>query len=732
MCALFGIWKSQYAYVPLDHSLPIKRMKYILNESKPAYIITTVDDLNEQVMEACAEANVPVLLYDGLLKQECDQTECSVLGNKQPDPLLAVLYTSGSSGKPKGVKIRTANLVNRLNWQWELMPPQETDVGCHKTSLLFVDSLTEILSSLLKGVSVVIPPSGSQFNVELLLETIQRYRVTHLVLVPTLLKMIIAYISTNDEARYMLGNVHHLVSSGEILSPDLATQCIGILSKGSTLWNFYGSTETTGDTTYEKFTCLAEIRTKTVNGCLSIGKPIYNATILLLDESDNVVHEGEVGEVCVLGDPVADGYIGGEASDSFKFWNRDDGSTSILYLTGDLGMMSPKGLILLGRKDTVIKIRGQRINLKEVDTVLTATNLVKESVTQNIHSEKSDKYDVVCLYTEVHNDSTDNHKEMLEDKLKQHLTCMLPSFVTVNLCLVDEMPKLPSGKVDMQALKDIWHLKCKEREKKRFRMNTINIIDIIANNLDVNPNEINADSTLVDIGMNSFSMTMIAVDLIKAGYEIKFGDVISCKTIGEVIELANRCQNDTDEKDGEDQGNKNTISIDSKEYQVKSVSSLSKEKQDALIIMMSKSFTAKNPLDVMAGTKVEEFEKFLQGFWEETLSDDLSFCIENSKGEILAASISLDIKTEMEPQHTFDHVLQINVDVEKPIRDSVLASGERWVDSLLSAADVTLDDDVALALMMELEKELLRIAKERGYHGIITVNSHPVTMVNIV
>ena len=122
----------------------------------------------------------------------------------EDNPLVCVLYTSGSTGVPKGVRLRSVNIMNRLEWYWRLFPFGDDDIGCHKTSLLFVDSLTEILSCVLKVIPLQICDSETVSRVDKMIESLHKYKVTRLVVVPSLLKAILDISEMNNTAEHLL------------------------------------------------------------------------------------------------------------------------------------------------------------------------------------------------------------------------------------------------------------------------------------------------------------------------------------------------------------------------------------------------------------------------------------------------------------------------------------------------------------------------------------------------
>ncbi|MFV8347163.1 amino acid adenylation domain-containing protein [Flavobacterium sp. ZB4P13] len=222
--ALLGVLKSGAAYIPIDPSYPEERIAYIESDSN-ANIIVDNKELSK------------------FLETRNDYSNENLEYVNQSSNLICCIYTFGSTGLPKGVKISNDNLNNRLNWMWQKFPFERNEVGCITTSIGFVDHLWELFGPLLKGIKTVIYSKETLLNFNVLLEKLIQDKITRIVLVPTLLKNILEYI---DENNIQLIHLKYWTSSGEKLSMSLVHQFYKIFKKHKLL-NIYGSTEVTAD-----------------------------------------------------------------------------------------------------------------------------------------------------------------------------------------------------------------------------------------------------------------------------------------------------------------------------------------------------------------------------------------------------------------------------------------------------------------------------------------------------
>ena len=241
--SLLAVFKLGAAYLPLDPAFPSNRVAHILDDAKPAMLVTSSAVLADAHFDQLVH-ELPVYRYDSdeQLGDSCQ------LPQPTGQDLAVVLYTSGSTGVPKGVRLTHRNIFHRLTWQWRTFPFIADEICCFKTALTFVDSIAEIWAPLLKAVPIVVVPKIITQNPEAFVATLESHRVTRLVLVPSLLSAILNFVGGSKSPSRPLQHLRLWVCSGEVLPPQLLRQFFQHFD-GQKVCNFYGSTEITGDVT---------------------------------------------------------------------------------------------------------------------------------------------------------------------------------------------------------------------------------------------------------------------------------------------------------------------------------------------------------------------------------------------------------------------------------------------------------------------------------------------------
>lgn len=277
--SLLAIFKTGAAYLPLDPSFPADRVAHILKDAEPVLLLTSGSILQASGFQSVVvDCNVPV--FDLENKEDNDQETIGHEPQETKDgtTLAAVLYTSGSTGTPKGVRLQHQTILNRLKWQWRTFPFGPDEVCCFKTALTFVDSIAEIWAPLLIGQPVEIVAKAVTQDTQRFIDLLDRCKISRLVLVPSLLKAILALLKSEAGSRTErnLEPLKMWVCSGEILTGELLLDFYDCFSAGTVICNFYGSTEVMGDVTFATFKSRDDVLAALLDDKVPIGIRIQN------------------------------------------------------------------------------------------------------------------------------------------------------------------------------------------------------------------------------------------------------------------------------------------------------------------------------------------------------------------------------------------------------------------------------------------------------------------------
>ncbi|GGZ27237.1 hypothetical protein GCM10007049_20010 [Echinicola pacifica] len=345
--ALLAIAKSGNTYIPLDGQLPAERVNHILKDSQAAAVITS------RSLKEGLEGNLQ-LLEVSKLQEEATKKEASTPNVKvDTDAAAYILYTSGSTGLPKGVLVSHRNLCNTLYYMRRKLRIDSDDKVLSITSISFDVAQIELFCLLIGGGTVIMADHDMAKDGRLLLKALKDHQITRLFSTPATYQMLIQ-VGWNSPLPLKI------MSGGEPFSKPLAKQLLGLCKE---VWNAYGPTETTILSTAKLF--------ETEEDYDSIGQPIGNTEIYLLDPQKRLLPISKQGEIYIAGEGVTIGYLNNPAQTQEAFVESPSLPGKRLYKTGDMGAFKPNGeLRCLGRIDHQVKIRGNRVELGEIELLL--------------------------------------------------------------------------------------------------------------------------------------------------------------------------------------------------------------------------------------------------------------------------------------------------------------------------------------------------------------------------
>ncbi|MBW4537639.1 MAG: amino acid adenylation domain-containing protein [Myxacorys chilensis ATA2-1-KO14] len=436
--ALLGILKAGGAYVPLDPAYPQERLAFMMNDAQITVLLT-----RSHLANTLPKHSAKCVCLDTDWDVICQAGEQNFTRTITADHLAYVLYTSGSTGTPKGVMGLHRGAVNRLNWN--PYPFTSDDIYCQKTSLNFVDSVWEIFAPLLHGIRSVILPDSAVKDPLQFVQMLAEQQVTRLVLVPSLLRVL---LETIPDLHDRLPKLQYWVSSGEALTIELCQHFRQQMPR-HILINLYGSSEVAADVTWH------DTSTNSFSDCVPIGRAIANTQIYILDRHLQPVPIGVTGELYIAGAGLAKGYWNRPELTAEKFISnpfRAQNEQSRLYRTGDLGYFLPNGEVkFLGRSDHQVKLRGIRIETREIESWINQHPFIQESVV--IAREDSPGTSHLIAYVVSRLGQQQSVEPSLSDVLRNFLSEKLPEYmVPIAFILLEVFPLTPNGKINRRAL----------------------------------------------------------------------------------------------------------------------------------------------------------------------------------------------------------------------------------------------------------------------------------------
>ncbi|MCC5615049.1 amino acid adenylation domain-containing protein [Nostoc sp. CHAB 5836] len=428
---ILAILKAGGVYIPLDPSYPVERLNFMLSDSQASVLIS-----HQEISEKLSLSSAKTVCLDIYKDEIAQESPENLINISKADNLAYIIYTSGSTGTPKGVLGTHRGTVNGLHWLWKTYPFTPGEVCCQKTAISFVDSVWEIFAPLLKGIPTVIISNATVLDPQLFIEALAHYKVTRIILVPSLLRLL---LDNYSHLTKKLSPVKLWITSGEALSIKLAKNFQELMPFAK-LINLYGSSEVSANATYYDTSLLSDQANS-----VPIGRPIDNSQVYVLNHDLQPTPIGVFGELYIGGDGLAKGYLHRLELTQERFIDNPFVYQTKIYKTGDLGRYLNDGNIeYLGRYDEQVKIRGFRVELSEITTAITQHSDVQESVVIANNDTQENQSLIAYIVTDKH-DITAQLWTYLQQKLP---TYMLPSaFVVLNA-----LPLTPNGKVDKRSL----------------------------------------------------------------------------------------------------------------------------------------------------------------------------------------------------------------------------------------------------------------------------------------
>ena len=436
--AMIASLKIGGIYAILDPDSPVERLRKILSTCRPRFLFAETEFTN-RLAEVTSELQVEVVDKDNPIEDLDDDNlpeTCSVTGSDA----AYIMFTSGSTGFPKGAVMTHANVLNLIDWSRETFSITTDDVLTNVNPLYFDNSVFDFYSSLFTGATLV-PFSKSEVSEpRLLVEKIDEAKCTLWFSVPSLL-MFLQTMKAADGKH--LTPIRRFIFGGEGYPKAKLKSLYDAYSPTSDLFNVYGPTECT---------CICSCYKISANdfddlqGLPPLGHIASNFDFLILDDNDEEVPRGEIGELCLLGPNVGKGYYNDPERTALAFVQnpRNKAFPEVTYKTGDLVRLNPEDgkLYICGRKDDQIKHMGYRIELGEIETALHCLDDVSEAAV--FHTNVNGLSRIVAVVA---------GREFDANRIRLDLKQIIPAYMVPSVFHREEvLPKNPNGKVDRRYL----------------------------------------------------------------------------------------------------------------------------------------------------------------------------------------------------------------------------------------------------------------------------------------
>ncbi len=439
MVGLLGIMRAGGAYLPVDPAYPLGRRRFMIEDSGARFLLSQGRFLNFPEV-GCPIVDLESGPWGDATSMDAEFPEASCPGSHGPLDLAYVIYTSGSTGNHKGALIEHRSIVNRLHWMQKAYPLSSGDVILQKTPFTFDVSVWEFFWWFLAGASVHFLAPGEEKDPAAIAAAIRNRGVTVLHFVPPMLRIFLEYLELNG-GRAAVPSLKRVFCSGDVLHPGTVRSFYGIFGTtgAPTLHNLYGPTEAAVDVTY--FDC-PPVRPADV---IPIGRPIDNTRIHILGKDGKARPIGLPGELYISGTGVGRGYLRQESLTARKFLPDPFHPGERMYRTGDSAFWNRDGQIeFLGRLDFQVKIRGNRVELGEIERRLSQYPGVEEALVLALTDGDGDVR--LCAYFVA-------KVQLAVPELKYHMLLALPEYmVPAHFIRIPAMPLTANGKSDRKAL----------------------------------------------------------------------------------------------------------------------------------------------------------------------------------------------------------------------------------------------------------------------------------------
>ncbi len=526
--ACFATLKAEGAYMPLQLEYPDSMLSGIISRDQPTVIITK-SKYSARLKSNAASVIVSIDINEDWKTYEWDP-QPKPPSVQSSEKLAMVLYTSGSTGEPKGVLLTHRAIIYSY---YRHLREVSFDLAGERSAINSFFAL-EILKPFLRGATCYIIPDEVAYDPKLFLDFVDTHQITETVVTPSFLRLLIDRVEP-AAVQDLLSSLQVLWILGEVLTTDTARRTLQIFPSHIHLLNWYGMTEFPSISLYR----LDEGDDFTSEFC-PVGLPLEEVKTCLLDENRRIVPEGDPGELYVSGPCLADGYLNRPALTKERFVVLDNVE---FYRTGDIATFRPNGMLVVhGRCDSTVKIRGFNIDLKAVESALRKTGLVKSCFVTTLGQEGQDKQLIAYVAKQMNTASTPHGVE-----IQKELRSYLPNYMIPRLYVsLSDIPLNANGKVDQRSLpvpaipdKVDWsRFEIRALTSPRSRQELME--KVLENILFLGQEKIDRNSSFFDVGLDSLKAVELAIaveQIFKVG--LTATDIYNHPTVDKLLEYIN-------------------------------------------------------------------------------------------------------------------------------------------------------------------------------------------------
>jgi amino acid adenylation domain-containing protein/thioester reductase-like protein len=501
---ILAILGSGAVYLPLEPSHPLQRQQYILSN---AGAVLLLHDGQHPLAD-----DTPGLDISRINAEDADLEQALMRHRPDLDAPCMALYTSGTTGHPKGVLLSQANLAHFTAWYTDYVQLTEHSRVLQFSSLSFDSSLIDIFPTLLQGAELVVPSDDQRRDPLQLVELIRHRQLSHGFLPPALLSIL-----PLDQLQVL----DHVMTGGDVCEPWVIEQ----LTRQGKLYNLYGPTEAT--------VLITARQLRTGDSNRTLGAPIANSQVLILDEDFQPVTDHTVGELYIVGPGVCQGYLNNpqQTAERYLELNVPGGKTLRAYRTGDMAKWTGDGVELCGRRDNQVKIRGFRVEPEEIERCLRDSQLYRQ-VAVVIDSQRR----ILAFLAQPQEDRPGAAREAL----KAHAVQFLPDYMQPGTWTeLQSMPFASNGKVDRKALLSM-PVSVLENTTRRLPASADEglLLEIWAELLELPASDISTDESFFNLGGHSILLSRMLLRLREEfGRSISINRFIELPTIAKLATL---------------------------------------------------------------------------------------------------------------------------------------------------------------------------------------------------